>query len=1013
MNRPTRCCGGAIVVAIALPWLCTTTGTAQDTCSWDAQGAVPRHGSFTDPLNWDLNLVPDSDDDAVFDIGGEPPYDVTVSETALVTTLTIKALAGEPHLHQITGPFMTPVHTNLLQVKDAHLYLHHMTLEMSAAIDVGGVSSHGYLTMTDDSDVTSNVGFIALDDEVGTVVVDEEASWTVTYDLSVGAGGIGNLHVDTGAHVIAESSYIGASDGSVGTGTIDGTGSRWTSEFSAVVGLSGQGSLFVHGGEFTSPEGFIGWWSTGSGNATVDGNGTWTLLDSLYVGGRRTMPGGTATLTIDDDGTVAAADTVKLWGPGSISANGGLLSADIIDIDENPGGFTTALPSTVRANLLTGFDSPHFLGHLQVGHAGGPTPGAYQASDEVTSLTVDRTLTIGYDAAGTLGISGDAEPPSIVSSYRGYIGEEATGSGQVSVSGPFATWTMDLDLAAGLYGQGTLGVHDGGTVSNRQGFIATHANSSGAVTVDNGGQWMNDEHVHVGRLGTGTLDIAGGTVTCHDAYVGWGSTGHGEVTIDGGTWQDTGWLCIGGSKTVSGGYGQLVLNDGNLNVGETLLIWDDNQVIMNGGTTTADVIDIGVGTFGAAWLLVEGGTLTSTTLRAGDQFDSYGVLSLSDGATWSNAQSADFGHQGTSNLFMSGGATATTSETTFAAEGVGGATIQDPGTFLSCNGDVTVAHLGSGYVSIKGGAGAHVVGSDMHIAFPDGNGIVSVCGEDSSLIVDGSIWAGRDETGATGGTAMLEMDSDAHVTADTIHIGIFGTVVTPCTFGPSPAPAGDEEPTGRLTANVIENEGAFMLGAGIVDVGTFIGPIYFTGGTLTAGTYEGDLVNIGGTISPGDPLGVMDVNGDFTQTSGSLALEIGGYNTGTWDGLIISGHATLGGQLEVSLANGFVPDPGHGHIILMFDSHEGVFDNAAERVCTPDGGQFDVISTENWLAIIHFRWCAADLDCSGDVGFGDILDVIGAWGPCAGVCREDLNDNGAVDFADILVIIGAWGACPS
>ncbi|MCP3905007.1 MAG: hypothetical protein GY715_15395 [Planctomycetes bacterium] len=55
--------------------------------------------------------------------------------------------------------------------------------------------------------------------------------------------------------------------------------------------------------------------------------------------------------------------------------------------------------------------------------------------------------------------------------------------------------------------------------------------------------------------------------------------------------------------------------------------------------------------------------------------------------------------------------------------------------------------------------------------------------------------------------------------------------------------------------------------------------------------------------------------------------------------------------------------------------------------------------------------CPADLDGSGDVGFGDILAVIGAWGPCGAPCPEDLSGNGNVDFADILAIIAAWGPC--
>ncbi|MHC5113329.1 MAG: right-handed parallel beta-helix repeat-containing protein [Planctomycetota bacterium] len=56
--------------------------------------------------------------------------------------------------------------------------------------------------------------------------------------------------------------------------------------------------------------------------------------------------------------------------------------------------------------------------------------------------------------------------------------------------------------------------------------------------------------------------------------------------------------------------------------------------------------------------------------------------------------------------------------------------------------------------------------------------------------------------------------------------------------------------------------------------------------------------------------------------------------------------------------------------------------------------------------------CPADLDGSGDVGFGDILSIIAAWGPCGVPCPEDLSGNGQVDFADILAAIGAWGPCP-
>ncbi|MCP3903870.1 MAG: right-handed parallel beta-helix repeat-containing protein, partial [Planctomycetes bacterium] len=52
-----------------------------------------------------------------------------------------------------------------------------------------------------------------------------------------------------------------------------------------------------------------------------------------------------------------------------------------------------------------------------------------------------------------------------------------------------------------------------------------------------------------------------------------------------------------------------------------------------------------------------------------------------------------------------------------------------------------------------------------------------------------------------------------------------------------------------------------------------------------------------------------------------------------------------------------------------------------------------------------------DLDGNGDVGFSDILQLIGMWGPCS-TCPEDLNGNGTVDFGDVLLVIAGWGPCP-
>ncbi|MCP3903718.1 MAG: hypothetical protein GY715_08800 [Planctomycetes bacterium] len=55
--------------------------------------------------------------------------------------------------------------------------------------------------------------------------------------------------------------------------------------------------------------------------------------------------------------------------------------------------------------------------------------------------------------------------------------------------------------------------------------------------------------------------------------------------------------------------------------------------------------------------------------------------------------------------------------------------------------------------------------------------------------------------------------------------------------------------------------------------------------------------------------------------------------------------------------------------------------------------------------------CPGDVNGSGDVGFGDILDIIGAWGGC-GSCPQDVDGNGIVGFSDILQVIAMWGECP-
>ncbi|MCC7328538.1 MAG: hypothetical protein IT484_00115, partial [Gammaproteobacteria bacterium] len=95
-----------------------------------------------------------------------------------------------------------------------------------------------------------------------------------------------------------------------------------------------------------------------------------------------------------------------------------------------------------------------------------------------------------------------------------------------------------------------------------------------------------------------------------------------------------------------------------------------------------------------------------------------------------------------------------------------------------------------------------------------------------------------------------------------------------------------------------------------------------------SGTVAGNLLN-SGSVSPGNSPGVMHVNGNYSQASGTLGIELG---QSAYDQLLVSGSATLGGVLDVSLWSApgnpvFLPAPGSSFDILLAQVLTGEFDS--------------------------------------------------------------------------------------
>ncbi len=108
------------------------------------------------------------------------------------------------------------------------------------------------------------------------------------------------------------------------------------------------------------------------------------------------------------------------------------------------------------------------------------------------------------------------------------------------------------------------------------------------------------------------------------------------------------------------------------------------------------------------------------------------------------------------------------------------------------------------------------------------------------------------------------------------------------------------------------------------------GVISFAFGTINANVINaGRIAPVG---VPGEQTGTINIVGNFTQTaSGVLAIQLGGTATTAYDRLLVSllgspiGTATLGGALEVSLTDGFVPALGNTFDIITFEASAGAF----------------------------------------------------------------------------------------
>ena len=246
---------------------------------------------------------------------------------------------------------------------------------------------------------------------------------------------------------------------------------------------------------------------------------------------------------------------------------------------------------------------------------------------------------VGYGGAGTLTVQDGGK----VSNTSGYLGMNAGSVGNAMVAGVGSTWTNSSDLNLGYRGTGTLTVQNGGKVSNSNGYIGYFAGSTGNATVTGGvSTWANSSNLYVGYVGTGTLTVQdGGTVSNTDGYLGSvaGAIGNARVTGVGSTWNSSASFNVGragaGTLTVANG-GHVSINGGTglLDVA----LFTGSTGVLNIGAAAASAAQA-AGTVAAGELRFGAGTgslnfnHTDTAYTFGTRITGAGVLNHYAGTT--------------------------------------------------------------------------------------------------------------------------------------------------------------------------------------------------------------------------------------------------------------------------------------------------------------------------------------------------------------------------------------------
>jgi formylglycine-generating enzyme required for sulfatase activity len=167
---------------------------------------------------------------------------------------------------------------------------------------------------------------------------------------------------------------------------------------------------------------------------------------------------------------------------------------------------------------------------------------------------------------------------------------------------------------------------------------------------------------------------------------------------------------------------------------------------------------------------------------------------------------------------------------------------------------------------------------------------------------------------------------------------------------------------------------------------------------------------IGDVVNPGPNIANYDKGANWNGENGNVTTVGGCTSTSPWGALDVGGNMN---EMTETPATPIPPNPPDQPDPLPTRRlRGGDFSNTGTLMGSPAflAGSLNMLAegANVGFRVARMDTTPSDLDGDGDVGIDDFLQLLAAWGQCAG-CPEDTDDDGEVGILDFLRLLAEWG----